>query len=438
MAINFPNYLAAQLYKPDFSGIGDVVENYYKGKSMPKDDLIKQVAAEFARPNAQEALTGSRLGNEKVRLENAKARLEAQQNAALEAQIAAALRGENSPANATPAARPAPVMALAQAPAQRPQMPMAEQPNPNNMTFQQGQNPLEGMGLHPALVQAIQQMRQQQSAPQQEQQPEVSPMSQMSQSQPSEMAPEAGAQSTPESAAGTAPEANPAGSGSIPGATPLQVITQGEPRLAAIDALYDRNPLSRALLEKKGFKKKTEVKFDQKTGQTRILTTYPSGKVTLQLASPGGTAGDGIPLTNKMISKHQNIISSVDVALPILDKILNLKGFSAYPLSSLGIPSVFGNKQAKYDSLVNQALDSLMGAFGLPLSNEGLKTVKDQLEIRHFETPGAYRKRITKLVEELKSRKAYSSEQVKKSNKIQPVGRMGNDQGYSSDEWEQV
>lgn len=416
MAINFPNYLAAALYKPDYSGIGDVVDNYYKGKAMPKDDLIKQIQAQFARPNAEEALTGSRLGNEKTRLENTKTRREMAQQADLESQIAKALGGGGMAAGQPPMGAPQGMPSPARG-QQMPQMPQ-QQPNPDNMIFQQGQNPMEG--LPPQLMQVIQQMRQQQGqqAPQEGQQPPMG--ADMGASQP-------GAQQAAP-AAETAPEANPAA------ANPLQILTQGEPRLAAIDSLYDRNPLSRALLEKKGFKKSQKIEFDKKTGQTRIMTSYPSGKVTLQVLGSAGAAGDGIPLTNAGVTRHQKIISSVDNAIPVLDKILNLKGFSAYPLSSLGIPSVFGNKQAEYNSLVSQTLDSLMGAFGMPSTNEGLKSVRDQLEIRHFETPSAYRDRIRKLKKDLESRKQYSEKEVKRTNKIAPIERSGSAAESMSDE----
>ena len=423
MAINFPNYLAAALYKPDYSGIGDAFENYYKGKAMPKDDLIKQIQAQFARPNAEEALTGSRLGNEKTRLENTKTRREMAQQAQLESEIAKALGGAGigqQPSMGAPQGMPAPAQGQ-----QMPQMPQ-QQPNPDNLSFQQGRNPMEG--LPPQLMQVIQQMRQQQGqqgqqAPQEGQQPPMG--ADMGASQP-------GAQQAAP-AAETAPEANPAA------ANPLQILTQGEPRLASIDALYDQNPLSRALLEKKGFKKSQKIEFDKKTGQTRIMTTYPSGKVTLQMVGNAAAGQDGIPLTNAGVTRHQKIISSVDSALPIIDKILDLKGFSAYPLSSLGIPSVFGNKQAKYNGLVSGGLDSVFGAFGLPATNEGLKTAREQLEIRHWETPAAYRKRLRELKEDLLSRKSYSEKEVKRTNKIAPIGRSGSDeQSYSSNDWEQA
>jgi hypothetical protein len=418
MAINFPNYLAAPLYKPDYSGISDAVENFYKGKAMPKDDLIKQIQAQFARPNAEAALAGTKLGNEKSRLEINKLRREMQQQAALEAQITAALRGGAMPEGqgmgqpqGIPAGQQMPPAAMPEGQGQGAPM----QPNPNDMTFQGGQQADVG-GLHPAIAQILQQMKQQPQG--QQQMP--------GQQQP--MAQEGGAPIAP-AAAPVAPEAEKP--------NPLQIITQGEPRLASIDALYDQNPMSRALLEKKGFKKAQKIEFDKKTGQTRIMTTYPSGKVTLQMVGNAAAGQDGIPLTNAGVTRHQKIISSVDSALPIIDKILDLKGFSAYPLSSLGIPSVFGNKQAKYNGLVSGGLDSVFGAFGLPATNEGLKTAREQLEIRHWETPAAYRKRLRELKEDLLSRKSYSEKEVKRTNKIAPIGRSGSDeQSYSSNYWE--
>lgn len=63
MPIQFPNFLNAQTHKPDFSGIGDIVENYYRGKMMLKEDLIKAVQAKFAQPNAEANLKSTQLQN---------------------------------------------------------------------------------------------------------------------------------------------------------------------------------------------------------------------------------------------------------------------------------------------------------------------------------------------------------------------------------------
>jgi hypothetical protein len=75
-----------------------------------------------------------------------------------------------------------------------------------------------------------------------------------------------------------------------------------------------------------------------------------------------------------------------------------------------------------------------MGAFGMPSTNEGLKSVRDQLEIRHFETPSAYRDRIRKLKKDLESRKQYSEKEVKRTNKIAPIERSGSAAESMSDE----
>lgn len=418
MAINFPNYLAAALVQPDFSGLGDSVSNYYAGKMKPKDDLIKQIQAEFARPNAEVALQGSRLGletgrlgNEKSRLEIAKLRREMAQQAELENQIKAALSGAVGGAQTRqPSGQP------------MPQMPQGglqmgpQQPSPDNMTFQQGQPAAMG-GLPPAIAQALQNMRQ--NAPQ-----------------------------NPDSAAGAMPpalgqqlqpEAQQDGTEQPSAVEQPQIITPGTPRLEAIDNLYDQNPLSREYLEKKGFKKKTEVKFDPKTGQTRILTTYPSGKVTLQLVGSAAKGEDGIPLTNAVITQHQKTISAIDNVIPTLEEI---KEKSNFPITNLGaLRSTGGSRDyADYQSLVGESLDKLMSAFNLPRQKESIETVRHMVERRSGETVSDYKNRISSLIKKLEKQKNYSASEIKRSNKIQPVGRSDSQSQdtYSSDEWEAV
>jgi hypothetical protein len=227
---------------------------------------------------------------------------------------------------------------------------------------------------------------------------------------------------------------------------PLQevVVAKGAPQLAGIDQMYDSNPVSRAFLEKKGYKKTQEVKFDNKTGRTTIITKYPSGKVTVQ-ASPGAPpSSEGIPLTNRMITQHQQMISAIDNAKPVIKEIMDQKGFNPYPRWTGLVPGSMG-QSATYDTLVKSALDTLIKAYGLPSTNEGISTVKDQLLIHHGETASHYRGRLKNLVKDLDRRKAYSEAQVKKSNKASPIdtsaggNNADNDSGnYSSDDWEAV
>lgn len=405
MAIAFPNFAGVPVRNTDYSGIGDAVGNFYAGYNAPKDALIKAIQAKFAQPTAEQSLLSSQLSNRAKQLEIQKAISDMAQQKAFENQLKLAL---SSNGNAT-------------------QPTNTTTPIPNGM----------GQAIGQALTSTNKPPVNAPNAP-------VTPMT----------APSAPAGQT---SAPVMPTPNMA----QPTMEPNEiVITKGEPHLAGVDAMWNNNPRSRAFLEKQGYKKSQQIKFDNKTGRTSIITTYPSGKITMQTAGEG-TSGEGIPLTSKMISKHQNIISSVDNALPIIKEIQDLneqeagkngqlkdKYWEPYPRSegahwyTLGLGQIpgFQSKSTKYEALVNSVLDSLMGAYGLPLSNEGLQNVKNQILIGHGETDAAYTKRLIALVEDLKRRKSYSENQVKKSNTIQPIGRMGGDNAeqYSSDDWEQA
>jgi hypothetical protein len=420
MAIQFPNFLAAQLMKPDYSGLGDIVSNFYAGKEMPKNDLIKQIQAEFARPNAEQTLQGLKLGNvgagltnQKSMLEIAKFKREQAQEAEIQRLFSNALRnGGNIGVN--PAQSSAP-------------MPSFQQPQMNN----------------PAIVNALQNQLQQNSgasnAPTAPSLNPIAPFAPTSREMPSTFTQpmEQQAQS-----ANQPTEQAPANNN-------MQVITEGTPRLASIDTLWDQNPLSREFLKKKGFEKKTDVKFDQKTGQTRVITTYPSGKTTLEIiGTPGGANGE-VPITTANVTKNQSIISAIDNTIPVIKDILALdKGttknteWEPYPRSSgfqpgLGWLPGYQSKSTNYEGLVSSALDTLLGAYGLPKTNEGIETVKKQLLIGHGETDSAYKARLNRLIKDLERRKDYSSSLLKKATK-NPPRDSGAGETYSSDEYEVV
>jgi hypothetical protein len=218
---------------------------------------------------------------------------------------------------------------------------------------------------------------------------------------------------------------NSSGLQNVTGNSQEKIVSQGSPNLSKIDNLYDNNPQARAYLEKNGFKKTQQIKVD-KSGNPTIVTKYPSGKITVQ--SQNNIGDEGIPLTSKMISQHQNVVSSVDVAVPVLDKIINMKD-SEY--------SRFGgytNKGARYNATVKQALDSILGAFGLPQTNEGIKTIQDQLEIGHNESPKAYRERIKELKQDILKRQKYSAGLIKKSIKI--TGNENENDPYNLDTYD--
>lgn len=418
MPVQFPNFLSVPVRTPDFSGIGDIVDNFYRGKAMPKEDLMKAIQAEFARPNAEEALKSARLGNQKSGIDIRKGELDIQtavrelaQQKMLEDQLRQALGGGGGmPASSGGGS-------MGNAPAAPPNAP-ASSPAASNAA------PVMNPALGAALAQAAQNAQ-----PQGGQQPSLSagvpdnaytPPTAPTQPAQSPIAPSVQSPSSPEQA-------------NLNEIT----VTKGSPHLAGIDAMYDSSPLSRQFLEKKGFKKSQDIKFDAKTGKTTIITKYPSGKVTVQSTASPSPSPEGIPLTNKMISQHQQMISAIDNAVPVINEIIDQKGFQPYPRSmGMGLVPGWMGQAATYDTLVKSALDTLMKAYGLPSTNEGISTVKDQLLIHHGETAGHYRNRLRGLLKDLQRRKEYSSNEVKKSNKIAPVDSSASGQSYSSDEWE--
>lgn len=453
MAIQFPNFLSVPVQAKDYSGVGDMVDNFYKGYNMPNDALIKQIQAKFAQPNAEAdlkstqlrnayqsilnqyapesqraSIESTRLGNRKSQMDIDKLALELQQERELENQLRTAL-------NAAGAQGSAPMPTQPQASSVPPIMPTA----PMMPQAPAGLPPLPGVPKGIPIAPPIPGMTMAGSAPLGTQRVAAPVQT----GAPVSIAPNAPMN---QANAPTAPNVPAAAAVSEAAPQPLQevVVAKGAPQLAGVDQMYDSNPVSRAFLEKKGYKKTQEVKFDNKTGRTTIITKYPSGKVTVQ-ASPGAPASpEGIPLTNRMITQHQQMISAIDNAKPVIQEIIDQKGFNPYPRWTGLVPGSMG-QSATYDTLVKSALDTLIKAYGLPSTNEGIATVKDQLLIHHGETADHYRARLKNLVKDLDRRKAYSEGQVKKSNSIQPVDTSAsgvnpdNDSGtYSSDDWEAV
>lgn len=434
MAIQFPNFLGVPVRTPDYSGIADIVQNYYAGKAMPKDDMMKAIQAEFARPNAEQSLLSSKLSNRKSQMEIDKMAADMAEQAAFQKQLSQALQGNRMPVNMPmgnagqnslplPPVRNAPPMGASPMQTSR----AAGIPGVNIL----GGNSLADDGTDITRMD-----------------PRFRQFDQMG-------------SGLPLSAYTNKPaDANNFGGGNVPVAPmspptqpatvapkepesefPETVISKGSPHLAGVDQLYENSPGSRPFLEKRGYKKTQEIKFDNKSGKTTILTTYPSGTVTMKVI--GGAAlsgGDGIPLTNKIISGHQEKIAAIDNAVPVIKEIIDQKGFQAYPRSfGMGLVPGWMGQSATYNALVKSALDTLIKAYGLPSTNEGISTVQDQLLINHGETNGHYRSRLKNLLKDLERRKEYSQKEVKRSNKISPVdSTAGSGETYSADEWEAV
>jgi hypothetical protein len=87
MAFNLPNFVG-QNYTPDYSGIGDVVQNYYQGKVAPSQALVEQVKAMFAQPNAEADLQKTQLENIGQEIKNRFAPATSEADIALKNQMA--------------------------------------------------------------------------------------------------------------------------------------------------------------------------------------------------------------------------------------------------------------------------------------------------------------------------------------------------------------
>lgn len=70
MAFNLPNFVG-QNYTPDYSGIGDIVSNYFAGKNAPSEALIEKIKAQFAQPEAEANLQSTLAGLQSTQLANA-------------------------------------------------------------------------------------------------------------------------------------------------------------------------------------------------------------------------------------------------------------------------------------------------------------------------------------------------------------------------------
>lgn len=87
MAFNLPNFVG-QNYTPDYSGIGDIVSNYFAGKNAPSEALIEKIKAQFAQPQAQADLQSAQLKNLYQQIQNQFAPATSEADIALKNQMA--------------------------------------------------------------------------------------------------------------------------------------------------------------------------------------------------------------------------------------------------------------------------------------------------------------------------------------------------------------
>ena len=166
------------------------------------------------------------------------------------------------------------------------------------------------------------------------------------------------------------------------------IINQGNPELYSIDELYDSNPLARMGLNKRGYKKTQVTKYDPKTGSTSVVTTYPSGKVSVRLNK--GTNDVAVPLTNAIKTQMQGIIAGV----PKVNAKIDALKAAPSPIDIIGYKP---DQRAKHDALVRETAETYAKAKGWPNTNESIKTAIEILDRHKFESDAAYRKRLDEI-----------------------------------------
>ena len=167
------------------------------------------------------------------------------------------------------------------------------------------------------------------------------------------------------------------------------IINQGNPELYSIDQLYDSNPLARMGLKKRGYEKKQETKYDPKTGVSSVITTYPSGKVTVNTS--GVKAGNGkSPLTTKSVSQLQQ----AKIAIPQLKRVIKElidNPSPAHPNLPWGLGDAWrpGDRK-KHDDLVNLGKDLFAKSKALTTTEKALETGKETLDRHNYQSDRSY------------------------------------------------
>lgn len=428
MAVQFPNFLSVPAQRPDFSGLSDIFQNYYGGKALKQNDIInqskvkeapldllfKQIQAEFARPNAETALAGAKLGNQGKSLSNRKEQMAIQtlqrelgQQAKFDAAMKEAQRaasGGSGQGTGIGGGMGGSGTSMI--------MPTAMQAPTGVDAVRQQQN---GTALQKGLMEVMQHqaMKNQESptqAPLLDQHPEE----------------EAQTAQTAQNAMPTQPKSQ------------MQEITAGNPAEYFVDKLWEENPDMRALIKKRGYRDKEEKpEYDKKTGVTRITTRWPSGRTTVKTIQPVFDESDlekGIPLTPQVLNKVVNQVRGSDAVMPYIDKIIEMGENGELPHSSL----YWSDASANFESTVDEALEGYMSSTGA--TNTDLSTKKmESILGRHFnESTSNYIKRLKRKKEELAKAREQNVKMITKGLKKNPnmAYGSGNEKSYSSDQWE--
>lgn len=461
MAVQLPNFLAAGIQKPDYSGLSDIFDNYYAGKNMPRQDkineyqakgapldfLMKQIQAKFAEPNAEAALTGVKLGNQGKSLSNRQMQMTIQklhQELKNQAEVQAAMQKGASGGGMQMGGGAGVGMGGGMGGGQTPNM-MPQGTDPNMMPMG-GNSPSMGAQDPSMMPEAPSMMP---NAPQ---------------------APMGGAEGVRQQQAGTAlqkglmevmqhqamknqqtpmtaplMEDHPAERSEIQNVaqmpnrsrTQLQEIEAGSPAAYGIDELWDAKPHLRPYIVKQGFKAK-EIKpsYDKKSGMMQVQTTWPSGRITVKTIKPEQEedTGNEIPLSKPTLVKVENETRGIDALLPYMDSLIEMSKptYIAPGVPKTKLPMVNlmpSNAGVAYRAAVNKGLESFMSASTLPRTDTSIKKVEAIMTRGHGEDDPTYHKRLLADKKEMLEKRAKNIQMLKKG-----INKFGSNATDNSDE----
>jgi hypothetical protein len=170
------------------------------------------------------------------------------------------------------------------------------------------------------------------------------------------------------------------------------IVDQGNPNLYKIDQMFS-NPLMRKMLEGQGYKQTQTTHLDPKTGSVSVITTSPSGKVTVH-TTKGSVANKGTPLTTKTISTLQLQKQAIPQLKKVIDDLIAAPS-PFEPEGPFGVGKIYrANDRAKHQALVDLGRDIFVKAKGINATDTTLGTAKNVLDRRTGESDKSYHKRL--------------------------------------------
>lgn len=170
------------------------------------------------------------------------------------------------------------------------------------------------------------------------------------------------------------------------------VLNPGNQNMGYIDQMYDANPIYRKGLEARGYKKKTSVHPNQSTGETSVITEWPSGKIT-SVTIPTSSAGS-MSMTPATKTAQQSIIVNAPKVNRLIDKIIEKPS----PTEIFGWR---GPAKKEHNALVTEAAETLVKARSWPNTKGSIDKAESILQRGTFETDSYYHERLKQLKKEM-------------------------------------